>query len=337
METKEKDIKKFLETQRGYTLFKQTSNVKERNPYKVFTIDQVWELDLISLPNLAQHNNGIVHLLVCIDVFSRFAFVRPLRNKKPSEVVKALIDIFKTSNRKPVLIQTDAGKEFTGSVMKNFLQHNNIQFRMPKTTLPAKCAVVERFNRTLKQRISRYLMWKSVTTEHDQKKYINVLPDIIDDYNRTRHSVIQTSPQNVTKANSVQLYEKLRKRWEKIPAKTIKLWVGDYVRVKRKKDTFQKESNKPLWSTEIFKVTNSINRHPYPVYEITDLKGRPVDGKLYERELQKVELPMNIPIEILKSTKNIFNKHSNKDNSVRVRMSDGKIKNIDLKNEKKNI
>lgn len=155
---KEKDIKKFLQSQRNYTLYKQSNQrKKERNPYKVFTIDQLWEMDLISIPSLSKYNSGITHLLVCIDVFSRFAFVRTLHSKRPSEVVKNLINIFKTSTRKPWIIQTDKGKEFTGNVMRDFLKGQNIEFRVPKTTLPAKCAIVERFNRTLKQRIMRYL------------------------------------------------------------------------------------------------------------------------------------------------------------------------------------
>lgn len=331
---KERDIKQFLRTQRNYTLFKQSTGKKnERNAYKVFTVDQLWELDLISLPTLAKFNSGVIHILVCIDVFSRFAFVRPLKNKQPREVVKNLVNIFNVSKRKPAIIQSDAGKEFTGNVMKYFLKNENIEFRVPKTTLPAKCAVVERFNRTLKQRISRYLNWKSVTSQPNEKRYIDAIQTIVDDYNRTIHSTIKIAPQNVTKANSVQLYDRVRTRWLNIPSKISKFLRGDFVRVKRKRDTFEKESKKPLWSNKIYKIVRSIPRHPYPVYEISDLKGRLIDGKLYDRELQKVELPDNTPIELLKSTKNIFDKRV-PDNTVRVKTLEGKIRNMDLKREK---
>lgn len=88
--------------------------------------------------------------------FSRFAIVRSMHTKQPSEVVKCM-DIFRKCSRKPYLIQTDAGKELTGNVMKYFLKGQNIDFRIRKMTLPAKCVVIERFNRTLKQRIQRYL------------------------------------------------------------------------------------------------------------------------------------------------------------------------------------
>lgn len=325
---KEKDIKKFLKSQRNYTLYKQsTAKQNERNPYTVFTVDQLWEMDLISLPSLAKFNSGIVHILVCIDTFSRFAFVHPLHSKRPTEVIKTLVNIFNTTKRKPMMIQSDAGKEFTANNMKYFLKNQNIEFRVPKTTLPAKCSIVERFNRTLKQRIARYLNWKSVTSQPKEKRYIDALQIIIDDYNHTPHSSIQIAPFAVTRANSAQIYEKIRTRWINIEQKAPKLREGNYVRVKRRRDVFEKELLKPVWSNEIFKVVRSILRRPYPVYEIADLKGRIVDGKLYERELQKISLPNNTPIEITKRP-NVFDK------TMRAKTIDGKSVKFDRQKEK---
>lgn len=325
---KEKDIKEFLQSQRYYSLYKQsTAKQNERNPYKIFTIDQLWEMDLISLPALSEFNSGITHLLVCIDTFSRFAFVRPLQSKQPREVVKALVHIFTTTQRKPHMIQTDAGKEFTGKVMEYFLKSQNIEFRVPKTTLPAKCAIVERFNRTLKQKISRYLIWKNITSQPKEKRYIDALQLIIDDYNNTQHSSTMMPPQSITTANSAQIYEKIRRRWIKVESKHPKLWEGSFVRVKRRRNLFEKESAKPIWSNEIFKIERVIPRKPYPVYEISDLKGRVVEGKLYERELQKIDLPNDTPIEIVKKP-NLFDK------TMRVKTIDGKIRPFDFQKEK---
>lgn len=163
--------------------------------------------------------------------------------------------------------------------------------------------------------------------EHE-KRYIDALDIIVDDYNRTRHSSINMQPQNVTKANSAKLYEKVRTHWMNIERKHAKLSTGNFVRVKRKRDTFEKESMKPLWSQEIFKIVHVIPRQPYPVYEIADLNGRIVEGKLYEGEIQKIELPSDTPIEIIKRP-NIFNR------IMRVKTLEGKIREFDLKNEKK--
>lgn len=76
-------VKRFLQQQRVYTLNKNsTKPTSERNPYRVMGIDQLWELDLVTFPKLTKFNSGYVYLLVVIDVFSRFAFVRPLQNNR---------------------------------------------------------------------------------------------------------------------------------------------------------------------------------------------------------------------------------------------------------------
>lgn len=324
---REKDIKNFLRTQRNYTLFKQPASKKTRNPYTTHTIDELWQLDLVSIPSLAVYNSGVINLLVCIDVFSRFAFVRELNSKQPHEIVKNLMNIFKTHHRRPWRIESDAGREFVNKTMDSFLKNNYIDFRVVTTTLPAKCSYVERFNRTLKQRIMRYLNWKRVTDQPNPNRYIDALQPIVDDYNRTPHSVIKIAPIHVTRANSAVIYEKIRKRWTSVEQKQPKLFKGEFVRVKRKRETFEKESMKPVWSEQIFKIARSIQRKPYPVYEISTLKNNVVKGRLYEHELQPIKTFKNAPVEIVKHP-NIFNK------SMQVKTIDGKIRTIDYNKEK---
>lgn len=143
---RESDVKRFLSSQRYYTLYKQsTAKQNTRSPYRVPTIDHTWEIDLAMIPSLSKFNSGISILLVCIDVFSRFAFVRPLQSKHPREVIKCLTNIFTTTKRKPWAIQCDSGLEFSSRETRDFFKHNNIDFRTVRSTLPAKCAVVERF------------------------------------------------------------------------------------------------------------------------------------------------------------------------------------------------
>lgn len=330
-------IKEFLEGQRNYTLFKQLTGKKnERNHYKIYSIDELWEIDLMSLPTLAKYNSGIIYILVCIDCFSRFAFVRYLQNKQPRSVVKALLDIFKNTNRKPYTIQSDAGKEFVGKDMKFFLKRENIRFRIPKTTLPAKCAFVESLNRTLKQRIFRFINWKKVTNQINPMRYIDALQLIVDNYNRTKHSSTKTAPYDVRKSNATKIYHYQRKIHRKDTPKNPKLMEGEFVRVMRRRDKFEKGTMVPLWSDEIFRVKNVIERKPFPVYEIIDLNGRMVDGKLYERELQRVNIEGDTPLEILQRP-SIFNKNR----KVQVKLRDGRtqflyLDEIKKKNKEKN-
>lgn len=335
--TKIKIIQNFLQQQRNYTLYRNSKKPAVRNSYRVWSIDSLWEIDLAALPQLAKANNNINFLLVCIDVFSRFAFVRPIKSKQPHEIVKALNDIFLTTNRKPYKIQSDAGKEFLGKVMQNFLEHENIRFRIVRTTLPAKASVVERFNRTLKERIFRYLNWRHDSNHPNELRYIDALQMIVDDYNRTKHTSLgQLRPIEVTRKNAVQVYSMSRERIEKQIKKYAKqnvnnerkFQIGDFVRVQRKRELFEK-SSKSIWSDDIFQIKRVIRRVPFPMYEIMDLNGYVVLGKMYARELQKVGVSSDAPIKILQHP-SIFSK----DKTFKVQSIAGHVQNVDLKKEK---
>ena len=74
-------------------------------------IDYRWEADLADVQNLSEHNGGLKYLLVKVDVFSRFLWVRPLKDKKTQTVIDAFEDV-KSGPRKPKAIRTDKGSEF---------------------------------------------------------------------------------------------------------------------------------------------------------------------------------------------------------------------------------
>lgn len=313
-------VRKFLQQQRGYTLYKNSTKSKtERNPYRVWGLDQLWELDLVTFPKLTKFNSGYVYLLVCIDVFSRFAFVRPLFTKQPREIVKALVDIFENTLRIPRTIQSDAGKEFVGKNMQDFLKSYNIKFRIPKTSLPAKCAVVEAFNRTLKQRIARYLNWKRMNDKTNPNRYIDALQMIVDDYNGTKHSRLRWKPNEVTKENATRVYHqnkmRLEHKFKSYNDLKPKIKAGDLVRYRLKRKIFDKLSMTPTWSEDIYVVKRVLLREPFPMFELETLEqdahGRRqlVDGKFYEREIQKIGLPLDqsTPISV-NSRPSIFNK-----------------------------
>ena len=75
----------------------------------------------MDMSNLAKYNNGVKYLLLAIDIVSRFVFVQPLKTKTTSEVVKAFKNILK-EGRKPKLVCSDKGSEFTGSVIERYFK-----------------------------------------------------------------------------------------------------------------------------------------------------------------------------------------------------------------------
>jgi hypothetical protein len=158
------------------------------------------------------------------------------------------------------------------------LKKHEIKFYVG-TNPDIKCAVVERFNRTLKSRIWKYF------SEKNTYKYLDVLKDIVNGYNHSYHRSIKLRPVDVTKENEMEVWETL---YGKGPHKAVrfKLQVGDKVRLAKKKSEFAK-GYYPTYTDEIF-VIDRKKQTDKPIYFLKDLHGDDIYGFCYENELQQV-------------------------------------------------
>ena len=104
---------------------------------------------------LSKFNKGIKYLLCVIDLFSKYAFVVPLKDKKGIGIVNAFQSILDKSKRKPNKIWVNKGSEFYNASFKKWLQGNDIV--MYSTNNEGKSVVAERFIRTLKSEIYKYM------------------------------------------------------------------------------------------------------------------------------------------------------------------------------------
>ena len=156
----------------------------------IFSIeDNVWSADLADMKLLSRYNKGIRFSLCVIDIFSKYAWVVPLKDKKGISIVKAFQIILKQSNRKPNKIWVDIGSEFYNASFKKWLQDNDIV--MYSTHKEEKSVVTERFIRTLKNKIYKYM------TSISKNVYIDKLDDIVNEYNNTYHTTIKMKPIDV--------------------------------------------------------------------------------------------------------------------------------------------
>ena len=121
----------------------------KRKVYSQFK-DNIWGIDLADMESLSRKNKGIKYLLCTIDLYSKYAFVIPLKDKKGISIVNAFNKIIKQSHRKPNKIWVDQGGEFCNNVFKKWLSDNNII--MYSTYNEGKSVVAERFIRTLKNK-----------------------------------------------------------------------------------------------------------------------------------------------------------------------------------------
>ena len=101
--------------------------------------------------SLSSTNKNFKYLLCVIDVFTRYAWVKPLKDKKSKTVLNAFIEIVKESNRKPNKLWVDQGRLFYNKLMQKWLDNNNIL--MYSTYTKSKSVIAERFIETLKAKI----------------------------------------------------------------------------------------------------------------------------------------------------------------------------------------
>ena len=102
-----------------------TEKLERRKVYSQFK-DNIWGVDLADMQSLSRKNKGIKYLLCDIDLYSKYAFVIPLKDKKGISVVNAFNKIMKQSGRKPKKIWVDQGGEFYNNVFKKWLSNNSI-------------------------------------------------------------------------------------------------------------------------------------------------------------------------------------------------------------------
>ena len=219
---------------------------------------------------LSKYNKGIRFLLCVIDIFSKYAWVVPLKDKKGVNIVAAFQSILKQSNRKPNKIWVDKGSEFYNASFKKWLRDNDIV--MYSTNNEGKSVVAERFIRTLKSKIYKYM------TLISKNVYIDKLDDIVNEYNNTYHTTIKMKPIDI-KDNTYINTDK------DTSDKDPKFKVGDRVRISKYKNIFAKDYT-PNWSEEVFVIRKVKNTVPW-TYVINDLKGEEIMGTFYEKELQK--------------------------------------------------
>ena len=98
---------------------------KKRKVYSSFR-DNIWGVDLADMQSLSKYNKGIKYLLCVIDLFSKYAWDVPVKDKKGTSIVNAFKNMFSDSNRKPNKIWVDQSSEFYDKSFKDFLKINNI-------------------------------------------------------------------------------------------------------------------------------------------------------------------------------------------------------------------
>ena len=150
---KREEVKAFLQTQYAYTQHKPAVKKFKRRKVISVNINDVYHMDLIDMQKFSEDNDGYKYIMTVIDCFSRYAMAIPMKSKRPEEVIAGLSKAFKEYGI-PLKVFSDNGTEFLARPVKAFLKELSIQQWNSKN--PGKVVQVERFNRTLKERLWVY-------------------------------------------------------------------------------------------------------------------------------------------------------------------------------------
>ena len=169
-------------------------DVKKFTPITSQYVKHMFQVDLIDMKNISRSNKGIYYILTVIDIYSRYAILEPIYRKTASIMKKAFENVFDRIGTPNVII-TDNGLEFKNSKVRQLFKSKNIKHDMNEPGDHFKMGIIERFNKTIKELIYKYL-------DHiSSNKYIDKLSDFEYNYNNTTHGSIKQRRIDVFKNN----------------------------------------------------------------------------------------------------------------------------------------
>ena len=290
-------IRRWLKGIDAYSLHKQPKLPKPRNPTYAYFKRYQFQIDLIELGHLSEANDGVKYLLCAIDIFTRFAFVEPLKNKTAPSFMAGFKSIMERAGTFPRRILADKGGEIKNKIFRDYCRQNGILLIHSENLTHAP--FVERFNRTLKNIMFKYM------THYETDRYIDVLPLLVQSYNHRRHRMIGMTPAQAEKPGQTGIIRrKQEQRYAKVKRVKPKFSVGQAVRISKFKDHFDRGYT-PQFQEEIYKIKSISVKLPIPTYELQTLdEDETLIGNFYANELTPVDVPETFVIEkILKRKK----------------------------------
>ncbi len=288
-----KDIKDFLTTEQSYTIHRRFNKVQfPRRHIRIPAGGVRVDIDLIELADLKQWNDGHAFILVAIDVFSKFIWATAIKRKESKQCAEVFDEMIKKQKLRATLIYSDAGKEFIGSPFQEVIKRHGMYHRIC-TSEEFHCPFVERAIRTLKEKLFQAM------TSRLTRRWVDLLPGVVETYNQTRHSTTGMRPLDAAKSeNTLNVYSNTLQRYPKSNKKIeYKFKKGDLVRIyKGKQGALARKGYLPQYTWEIFRISKLANDRPgidgvnaVPAYILEDLNGEIIENAVfYEGELSKV-------------------------------------------------
>jgi transposase InsO family protein len=226
----QKFVQAWLKQQETSQLHAPVRLIKHFYPIKANEQDHVWCCDLMDLSASAHNNSNCNYFLCVIDIWSRYAWVVPLKNKVAATCCAALATILK-EGRTPKVLLSDNGSEFISRSWRSLLKQHSIQPSYAEPGDHHRMGIVERFNKTIRALLVKYC------TAYKTKRYIDAVPQLVYNYNHSVHSSLGSTP---AAPNAKMIAEITQKREEKANESYSQFDIGESVRFVRNPVLFEK-------------------------------------------------------------------------------------------------
>ena len=255
-------MKKYLNSNITHSLHKSRRKKFKRRRIITYYPYQIVQMDLMDLQQIAGNNSNYKYVLLSIDCFSKKILLRKLKTKTGTETAEAIKSIILDMDWPPQTVTFDEGLEFYNKYVNMLFAQYNIHFYSIRTS--TKAGAAERAIRTIKSFIWKYF------TEHNTKRWVDILSDVQDNYNDSYHRTIKRKPNEVTWKNRKAVFKSMFPEIE--DRVKCKLKEGNKVRVAIYKDIFIKGYTQN-WSKEIYTISKVSQRAGVCWYKIKDAAG----------------------------------------------------------------
>ncbi len=279
-----KKVKEVLHSLPAYTFNYERKWRFPRRKVIAFEIDQIWTIDLVFFDELSRWNHGYKYCLTVIDILSGYNWVQPVKNKHVKLVRDAFALILERAMpRKPKKVFSDYGMEFLGASFAALLEEHEIAW-YGTHNYDIKSSIVERFNKTFKNRVWKYM------THMRQWNWIDAVQKISASLNNTKTRSHGMTPATASTLENAELFERKYAKGNNHQnrKRSFKFNPGDFVRIAKPRTTFAR-GFKPTFSAAVYQIKQKYQTEPH-VYKVQTAVPPiiEIEKAFYSPELVKV-------------------------------------------------
>ena len=235
------ELRDILRAEPAHVLFAYNPRGRIWNTIVETGVGHGMQMDLMDMSKIATRNKNFYWILCIIDVYSRYAWAFPVKRKTQQCVYDCLKSWLQSLSQPPKRITSDAGKEFTNARVRQLLRHYQVIPYVNQAGDKTTTGIVERFNRTLRDLMGRNF------TRLQKLHWIEDLPRLVQNYNRSVHSTLGHTPEDVWLGRQKPKPRHISR--ERFPFQD-----GDCVRLLLPRGIFDKRAGSQRWSTKLYYV-----------------------------------------------------------------------------------